>query len=84
MAVFLKEEAKDSYHQQDDTIKKSFSASVIALQDCKSTSLRNTFLLDLHCVLKDDFAISIVGIKGIELICCQVHLSFVDKISKRH
>lgn len=45
--------------------------------------LRNTPLLYIHCVSKEDFTVCPLGLGCVELICRQVHISFVDKMTER-
>ena len=51
--------------------------------DCKATSLSDISLVYVYCVSEMDFPVSVVGIECVELICRQIHLSFVDKMNER-
>ena len=54
------------------------------VKHCKADVLKDSVpLLYIHCVSENDFHVSLTGIKCVELVCRQVHVSFVDKNERK-
>ena len=45
--------------------------------------LGNSPLVNIHCILKEDFIVRPLGLGCIDLVCRHVHLSFVDRMAER-
>ena len=58
-------------------------ASFSSVADECANSLRNSPLLYIHCVSKEDFPVRPIGLPCVELVCRQVHISFVDRMAER-
>ena len=58
-------------------------ASFMAVDGHCANVLRNSPLVNVHCVSKEDFIVRALGLGCIDLVCRQVHLSFVDKMAER-
>ncbi|KAL9964400.1 hypothetical protein ACROYT_G028037 [Oculina patagonica] len=55
---------------------------VEVLGEC-ATVFQNTPLLYVYCICKEDFPVCPLGLPCVELVCRQVHVSFVDKMTER-
>jgi len=49
----------------------------------QASFLKNSSLLYVHCVSKDDFPIGLAHFSCVKLICREIHLSFIDKMNER-
>ena len=49
----------------------------------EATFLRAIAMVYVHCVSKLDFPITAIGIKCVELVCRQIHCSFIRKLAER-
>ena len=58
-------------------------ASLTTVQLNLAESLQNSALLYVHCVSKVDFEVRLCNLLCINVICREVHVSFVDNLAER-
>ena len=58
-------------------------ASFVTVRAKTANALRNDRLLHVYCVSEEDFPVCPVGLSCVDLVCRQVHVSFVDKMEER-
>ena len=66
------------------SLERVMAATFRDVKHCKADVLKDSVpLLYIHCVSENDFHVSLTGIKCVELVCRQVHVSFVDKNERK-
>ena len=58
-------------------------ASFTVVRGESATAFQNSPLLYVFCVSKEDFPTRPIGLPCVNLVCRQVHVSFVNKMSER-
>ena len=58
-------------------------ASFTVIRGERATAFQNSPLLHVFCVSKEDFLTRPIGWPCVNLVCRQVHVSFVNKMSER-
>ena len=58
-------------------------ASFSVVRGERATAFQKSALLYVFCVSKEDFPIRPIGLPCVNLVCRQVHVSFVNKMSER-
>lgn len=53
------------------------------LLNCMASAFKSTDLIYIHCVSKENFAITVKGFTYISLVCREVHISYVESICER-
>ena len=48
-----------------------------------ASAFKSTDLIYIHCVSKENFAITVKGFTYVSLVCREVHISYVESICKR-
>ena len=48
-----------------------------------ASAFKSTDLIYIHCVSKENFAITVKGFTYVSLVCREVHISYVENICKR-
>ena len=59
------------------------AACLRTVKQNQASFLKNSSLVYVHCVSKDDFPVTLSHLSCVKLICREIHLSFVDKMNER-
>ena len=59
------------------------AACLRIVEQNQASFLKNSSLVYVHCVSKDDFPIGLAHFSCVKLICREIHLSFIDKMTER-
>ena len=58
-------------------------ASFVVVNGECATAFQNSPLLYVFCVSKEDFPTRPIGLPCVDLVCRQVHVSFINKMAER-
>ena len=58
------------------------AARLRTVKQNQASFLKNSTLVYVHCVSKDDFPIGLAHFGCVKLICREIHLSFIDKMNE--
>ena len=59
------------------------AACLRTVKQNQASFLKNSSLVYVHCVSKDDFPIGLAHFSCVKPICREIHLSFIDKMNER-
>ena len=59
------------------------AACLRTIKQNQASFLKNSSLVYIHCVSKDDFLITLAHLSCVKLICREIHLSFIEKMNER-
>ena len=51
--------------------------------ELRGFAFKGTDLIYIHCVSNENFAVTVKGFTFVSLLCREVHISYVENISKR-
>ena len=59
------------------------AACLRTIKQNQGSFLKNSSLIYVHCVSKDDFPIGLAHFSCVKLICREIYSSFIDKMNER-
>ena len=72
-----------SFEKKNREQSTQMAACFRTVKETQASFLKNSSLLYVHCVAKEEIDISLAHLTCVKMICREIHVSFVDKMKER-